>query len=113
VYLGAGNYERAREMFRRYIEADTSEANAYDSMGECLLNEGNYQESLRHYQKALSKDPNFANSQYMIGENYKRMREFDKAVAAYERYLEMDPAGFQARNAEANLDSLQSGQLEN
>ena len=56
-----------------YIEVDTMEANAYDSYGECLLNEGKYEESVRYYQKALSKNPNFGNSQYMIGENYKRM----------------------------------------
>ncbi len=108
VYLGAENYDQAREMFQRYIAVDTSEANAYDSMGECLLNEGKYQESLQHYRKALSKDEGFANSQYMIGENYKRMQESDNAITAYQRYLEMDPAGFQAQNAQANLDSLRS-----
>lgn len=95
-------------MFQRYINTDTTDANAYDSMGECLFKAGKYSESVQYYQKALACDSTFSNSQFMIGEVYKASRDTVNAITAYQRYLTMDIGGRLSPLARANLDSLQT-----
>lgn len=55
--IGAGQLVKAEEYFKLNIERDPSDANGYDSLGECYVAMGKDKEAIAMFRKSLSMSP--------------------------------------------------------
>ena len=70
--LGAGQPERAIEVFLINTEQFPSSANVWDSLGDGYRAKGDTAQAIASYQKALEIDPNFAASRQNLAELQRR-----------------------------------------
>ena len=105
--MGAGKFEEAVSAFQQLVEVAPEDPNSYDSLTEGYYQLGDTTKAIQYYQQALAVDSTFSNSYYMLGTIYQERGRRDDAIAHLERYIQLDPGGFQAPNAQRQLDQLQ------
>lgn len=86
AHRGAGDFEAAKQAFRRYIELVPNEPNPFDSYAELLMEAGDYDSSIENYRHALSLAPGFAASHVGLIVNYSLKGEHEKAIATAENF---------------------------
>jgi hypothetical protein len=64
--LGAGQSERALQVFRLNTRAYPRSANTFDSLGEALLAAGRRDDAIAAYRRALQAEPGFPSSQQAL-----------------------------------------------
>ena len=106
AYLGMGQLENALECFKKYMEIEPDNPNTHDSYAECLLSMGKLDEAITEYQKAIEINAGFTNPYFMLGRAHVQKADAEKALEYYGKYLELDPHGFQAAQAQTQIDSL-------
>ena len=87
AYRFLGQYGKAEQAFKKYIELIPNDPNPYDSYAELLLKMGRFEESVRSYEKALSVDPNFVASYVGIGNARVFMGQGAEARTTYAKLL--------------------------
>ncbi|HVR28836.1 MAG TPA: tetratricopeptide repeat protein [Thermoanaerobaculia bacterium] len=89
--LEASSPDRAREAYRRAIEADDRLADAHLNLG-CLLHEARELTGAeRAYRRALEIAPDDATAAFNLGVALEDQRRTAEAIASYERAVEGDP----------------------
>jgi tetratricopeptide (TPR) repeat protein len=79
AYRFLGNYEKAEEAFRTYIDLIPDDPNPYDSYAEMLAETGKFDASIEYYRKALEKDPLFVASHFGVASNLNFKGEHEAA----------------------------------
>jgi len=87
AYRFLGQYEKAEQAFKKYVELIPDDPNPYDSYAELLMKMGRFDESIKSYEKALSIDPNFVASYVGIGNARTFMGQGEEARKSYARLL--------------------------
>lgn len=80
-----GNYEEAKNAFKRYIDLIPDDPNPYDSYAELLMKMGQFEESIKIYQKALKFDPHFVPSHIGIASNLNFLGKHQEARAQLQK----------------------------
>ncbi len=103
--LAAGQFEKAREQFKKVLKEDSGNPNALAGIGVSYYGRQDYKEALKYYKKALSEDPNYSMAYYNMACIYALQKKPDMAL----RYLKMSVLnGFEAASTIENDPDLSS-----
>ncbi len=80
-----GDYAKAEEAFKKYIELIPDNPNPYDSYAELLLKTGKFDESIEQYRKAISLDSKFNNPYFGIAGALMYQAKYDEAAAELQK----------------------------
>ncbi|MEE4115345.1 MAG: tetratricopeptide repeat protein [Marinilabiliaceae bacterium] len=93
-HMRLGNFEKAEEAFKKYIELAPECPNAYDSYANFLMKLKRYGESIQQYSEVYNLNPDKIVTIARIGQNYAFRGEFDEARSYYDKYYrEADNTG--------------------
>jgi tetratricopeptide (TPR) repeat protein len=92
LYSRTGDYPKALEALRKYVQLLPNEPNPHDSYAEVLRLSGHFDEALEHYRMALKIDPTFYISQKELGETYSLMGQEETARAEYAKAIHEAPS---------------------
>lgn len=70
-----GSMREAIPVLKEVVEADDSNADAYNYLGFAYRNLGEYDESMKHYQRALEIDADHRGAREYLGELYLQLDE--------------------------------------
>jgi tetratricopeptide (TPR) repeat protein len=87
----SGDFEGAVEAFRRAVELDPDNAQAYVSLGSAYLRINRPAEAARAFRRASDLDPDSAMAHVGLGQAHKLSGDPDNAIAELNRALELDP----------------------
>lgn len=99
----AGSASMSQSYYKKQIETDPSNAEAYFNLGDISRDNSNMMEALSYYQKGLELKPDFAVGFANLGLIYVALNNTEKAIAAYLKAIEIDP-GF--AEVYSNLGSI-------
>ncbi len=94
--------EKTIENFKKQIEINPNDYEAYKNMGNVYLNLKEYDKALTAYQKSIEINPNYANAYSNMGFAYGNLKEYDKAITAYQKAIEINPEYANAYNNMGN-----------
>lgn len=86
-----GKYDEAEHAFRRAIELDPENPNAYDSYAELLLKLGRFNESIANYDKALEREPLFPSAQIGVAANLLLLNKHNAARTRLSNLMKIAP----------------------
>jgi hypothetical protein len=92
IYLKEGEYDKAREEFKKLIELKPNSAKGHYSLGRVYAKREEYDKAIDKYKRALKFNPDYSvkvRCHHKIGLIYKKRGELDKAVIEWERILEL------------------------
>lgn len=93
VYICAGMYENAISDFKKAIEMEPLDVNAYNDLGCVYRIIGDYENALDAFKgaiDAMEETENYTDDPYHnLGKTYEAMKKYDKAEAAYLKNYEM------------------------
>jgi Flp pilus assembly protein TadD len=84
-------YMVGEEKWRRAIEQNPDNANAWSNIGYCLHNLARYEEAEQAYHKAIALAPDNAYSWNNLGILLKDQARYEEAEHAYRQAIELDP----------------------
>jgi Flp pilus assembly protein TadD len=85
-------FEDAVQSYRRCLELDPSDADAFNNLGAALADLRQLEEAITCYQTALLLRPEFGDAQYNLGNAFAELRRYDEADACYREALRLKPA---------------------
>ncbi|MCF8001582.1 MAG: tetratricopeptide repeat protein [Halanaerobiales bacterium] len=77
------NLEKAAEFYRKALEMDDQNSNAYSELGDVLINQNNYQEAIEVLNKGVENNPDSLILNYKLGQAYYHNNNYEQA----EKYL--------------------------
>ena len=84
---GSGDEEAALDCYRRVIELDPEDAQAYFNLAETYYDGGNLQAAEEYSRLALQHDPGLSPVYLTLGNLYLDQERIREAVTAYEEFL--------------------------
>lgn len=90
VLAQSGEYARARDLYARVTERDSSDSRAFYNLGVMLDALGDGEQALVAYEKALSIAPHFADGRLNHAINLFEMKRFEEALDSYEALLALE-----------------------
>lgn len=90
LYAQTQRPQQAEESFKRTLQINPTNLNAYDQYGVWLRSQGRFPEAEAIYQQALARDPNRAQAHLDLAILYDLyMGKLAQAMEHYQRYLEL------------------------
>ncbi len=86
-----GFYNEAIEYYKKAIEINPKNIEAYKKIGDCYDYNNQEDESIKYYKKAIEIDPNYKDAYNNIGLFYSKQKQYDKAMKYYKKAIEIDP----------------------
>jgi RNA polymerase sigma factor (sigma-70 family) len=111
VLLRQGKLDEAAASFRRAIQIDPRDAQAYNNLGIVLLRQGKLVEAIDCFRRAIELDPKLTQAHYNLGNALHQQGKLDEAVACFRRAIQLDPRDAQAHNNLGNV-LLQQGKMD-
>jgi tetratricopeptide (TPR) repeat protein len=93
LYLGQGNYEKARECISRAENASMNTAAFHTTRGRVFLATGETARAAESFAKARQVDPLYAGAYLEMGLLHIRNQEFRAAIEQLDKYLELAGVG--------------------
>ncbi len=81
----AGNYEQAKEMFRKAVDVDAKDLEARNHFGNACANLGQYEEAISAFKSAIMLAPESAELYCSLGGVYALKSEYLKAIKQYNK----------------------------
>ncbi|UZR98759.1 tetratricopeptide repeat protein [Chondrinema litorale] len=100
--LQSTNPEKAIELYKQSIEADPTFLDAYNGLGNILLNAGKREEAIKQYEKCIELNPEYKWAYFNLGLSYSII-DIDKSVEYYNKAIEIDPVYVDAYLALGNI----------
>ena len=85
--MQAERYKEAIEYWKKALAIDPNLPDAYQFIGECLLNYGRPVDARRSLELATKKNPESAESFHLLGEAWFQSQEFEKAKQSFEKTI--------------------------
>lgn len=98
-YQNMGDYNSAKEQYRRCIWYDQQYADAYFNMGWVLLQQDSIDKALRQYDLVTRIEPNNADAYYNRGLCHEMLNKKQEAINDYKLALQFDKDYKDAQNA--------------
>ncbi|GKS59408.1 hypothetical protein YTPLAS18_29350 [Nitrospira sp.] len=96
IYAGAGERERALELYEMANRADPTRADVYFAKGLLLTNLKRFEEAEASFQEGLKESPSSPLAHFYLGRLALERRQPERAVASFERAIEANPSFEQA-----------------
>jgi tetratricopeptide (TPR) repeat protein len=90
-YRTSGLPEKAAEEYRKALEVDPENREAYARLGYALVEAKEYEQAVKIYQRYVALAPDDCDSHSSLGFAYLQQGLTDQAIAAYEKALEVCP----------------------
>ena len=103
VNVAMGRYERATEVYRRYLALDDRAPHVLYKLALALYRNGQAQAALEPLRRAVAIDDRFAEAHYLLAMCLEDQKRDDDAVRSFTRALEINPALGAAREELAVL----------
>ncbi|HXD18997.1 MAG TPA: tetratricopeptide repeat protein [Vicinamibacterales bacterium] len=103
VNLAMGRYERATEVYRRYLALDDRAPHVLYKLALALYRSGQAEAALDPLRRAVALDGRFAEAHYLLAMCLEDQKHDDEAVRSFTRALEINPALGAAREELAVL----------
>jgi Flp pilus assembly protein TadD len=87
----AGLYEQAEAEYRRAIELDPSNGDAYRRLGQVYERNNQLDEALAAFQKAAELDPNYFKVYQDLGTYYRERGDLPQAARLFEKCVQLAP----------------------
>jgi len=99
VFTAAGEYEKARDAYEKYVQIWPTSKDGYYGLGTMLFYIGKpspqwktiLKDAVAAYDKSLAIDPDFAACHYNVASLYKIFEDVAKATFHFRRYIELEP----------------------
>ncbi len=100
-----GDFAAADAHFRKSLQIDSKQADAYLGLGRLYLTKQQLDESLEAFQKAIHLAPEQEDNYFFASEAYGAKKDYSKQIESLEKYLSLKPRSDEerVRNAEALL----------
>lgn len=99
AYRNLGDYDKAENSFRKYIDLIPNDPNPYDSYAEMLMKIGKFDASIEWYQKAIAVDSSFVPSYLGVANNLALLNQFDSARSQLAELFQIAPTSRDKRQA--------------
>jgi len=96
LYLDAGEYEPAREQFRRAIALNPSFTESYGGLATAYIAQGLSHEAVKAYQDLIRHDPDEERAYIGLGILYMEGNRTNDAVAEFTKALRINPKSYLA-----------------
>ena len=103
VNVAMGRYERAAEVYRRYLALDDRAPHVLYKLALALYRNGQSQAALEPARRAVALDDRLAEAHYLLAMCLEDQKHDDEAVRSFTRALEINPALGAAREELAGL----------
>ncbi len=90
-YAERGQFDKALAEYRRAIELEPDNADAYRNVGTSLGEQGQWEEAAVAYEKAIELDPEFGEAYGDLVAAYLKLDRLSDAVVAGEQAIELSP----------------------
>ncbi|WP_414584480.1 tetratricopeptide repeat protein [Scytonema sp. PCC 10023] len=102
-----GNYSQAENIWRRVLQLEPNNSNAYNNLGNALRQQKKLDKAIDAYKKAIQIDGNFADAYNGLGNALYDQRKYDqkkldKAIDAFQKAIQLDPNYADAYNGLGN-----------
>jgi tetratricopeptide (TPR) repeat protein len=104
-----GKPEEAEAAYKKAVELDPTDLNAYERLARFYSATGRLEETVKTYEKAIEVRPDQATLHHFLGVLYELGGQRDRALARYEEAIRLDPNLGEAKNNLAYLFA-ESGQ---
>jgi 4-amino-4-deoxy-L-arabinose transferase-like glycosyltransferase len=108
VHSRKGELEKAKESYRKAIEADSTFADPHNNLGNIYAGSGDLTAARLEFQRALELDPSFSKAYFNLGNTYYSEGDFGTAARLYEQAVYYDSLYAEA----AHFAGLAYGKLE-
>lgn len=106
MYFAAGDYEKARENYEKFVAAWPTNKDGYYALGNTLWLLGKDSPewetllgaAVASYEKSLSIDPDFAACHYNLASVYKIFENVEKASYHYVQYIKLEPGSEKSKD---------------
>jgi arylsulfatase A-like enzyme/Tfp pilus assembly protein PilF len=92
AYMGQGQYARAIEQYREYLELVPTSAYAHHWISICYLRLGDPERALREAEGTLAVDPRFSDARVLRGGVLAARGDYPAAIAELRKAVDTDPA---------------------
>ena len=101
-----GEYDKAAEVFRQIIQADSGYADAHLALGIAYINMERPGEALPYLERAAELDPESRKALFVLARLYERNEDTARAAVTWERFLLLNPEARFERIARRHLERL-------
>ena len=98
TFMNLGDTKRSESAFKRALELDPTNLDAYDRLGGIYVDERRLEEAGRHYEEAIKHAPKPVGALTMLGIILELQHKGDEARKRYEQVLAIDPNAAVAAN---------------
>jgi len=91
VYYANKKYNQAIESFKKVVEIDPTNDDAYTYIGLAYKNQEKYNQAIEAYKKAININPKSDNAYYNMGNAYRDKEKDIEAIKAYKKAVEINP----------------------
>jgi superkiller protein 3 len=102
----SGRFDAAFEEFKKALEIDPLNPDAYSQLGYLDMNNGMINEAIECERKALELDPNDAMADYWLAVIYRNSGRAEMAMKYFQEYIRTGPAGYLSRRAKQYIKEL-------
>ncbi|MBT33897.1 MAG: hypothetical protein CMO01_29900, partial [Thalassobius sp.] len=100
--ISKSDSDKAIALYKQSIEADPAFLDAYNGLGNLLLNTGKTEEAIKQYEKCVELNPNYKWAYFNLGLSYSTIDE-EKSIEHYNKAIEIDPDYVDAHLAVGNI----------
>ncbi len=92
----AGRLDEAIIAYKKAIDLDPGNAEAWNNLGNALSDLGRMTEAIRSYRKAISLSPRYVKPMANLGDALIKEKRYDEAIEVLDRAISLDPKCFHA-----------------
>lgn len=105
------DYAAAKQMYKRFVEADKNNAMAWLRLGTCCRALEEWKEALAAFQRAYELDPKGQKQiLYFMATVHDKLNEHSKAAEEYRKYIDLDYNGNFWKAAKSRLREIETSE---
>jgi len=83
LQINQGNFENAKNLFKKVISLNNNIPEVYNNLGSIFLNEKNFKESIKYLNQAIKLNPKLSIAYFNLGVIYQKLNDFKMAENNY------------------------------
>jgi len=106
LQINQGNFEKAKNLFKKVISINNNMPEVYNNLGSIFLNEKNFKEAIKYLNQAVKLNPKLSIAYFNLGIIYQKINDFKMAEKNYLQSILLNKDNVTALY---NLGNLYSG----
>ena len=100
-----GDLGAAAERFRQAVELDHEFADAWNNLGNVLMEQSHAEDAIAAYRHALTSSPDYADAHYSLADALEMTVGHREARRHWKEFLRLEPSGEWATHARQRISS--------